>query len=78
MLRNDVALLCPHLVRVGRDAGDARHLKIEWGDRIPRGLHERQEEAAHAAVHVHGYVPLLPQRPHALHVVNDAMRILRG
>ena len=71
-------LLSPHLVRVGGNAGDARHLKIEERHRISRGLHEWQEEAAHAAVHVHGYVSVFPQRRHSLHIVNDAMRILRG
>ncbi len=63
------------LVQVGRDGGHARHAEIEIGQVVAQLAHEREMDAAHAAIHVEEQALLLGQRADLGNRVDHALRV---
>ena len=64
-------------VQVGRDGGHAWHAEIEIGHFVAQFAHERQMNAAHAAVHMEEQILFLGNRTDLGNRVDHALRIAR-
>ena len=65
------------LVDVGGDGGHPRHPVVPQRQRLAVLLHEGQDEAAHAGVHVQRHAALLGDAAHGLDRIYGAVRIAR-